>query len=90
MFALKGSPWKIGREETIVPVSILNHITVIESATFVTGPYATALLVDLGARGIKIESSPLAGEHSRKILQELGYDSDAVSDLQSRGITKAP
>ena len=26
-----------------MPVSILNEITVVECATFVTGPYATAL-----------------------------------------------
>ena len=41
-----------------MPVSILNHITVVECATFVTGPYAAALLADLGARVIKIESPP--------------------------------
>jgi formyl-CoA transferase len=41
-----------------MPVRILDDITVIECATFVTGPYATALLGDLGARVIKIESAP--------------------------------
>src|SRR4030095_6945841 len=41
-----------------MPVKILDNITVIECATFVTGPYAAALLADLGARVIKIESPP--------------------------------
>lgn len=41
-----------------MPVNILNNITVIECATFVTGPYAATLLADLGARVIKIESPP--------------------------------
>jgi crotonobetainyl-CoA:carnitine CoA-transferase CaiB-like acyl-CoA transferase len=41
-----------------MPVKILDNLTVIECATFVTGPYATALLADLGARVIKIEAPP--------------------------------
>jgi crotonobetainyl-CoA:carnitine CoA-transferase CaiB-like acyl-CoA transferase len=41
-----------------MPVSVLKDITIIECATYVTGPYATALLADLGARVIKIESPP--------------------------------
>jgi crotonobetainyl-CoA:carnitine CoA-transferase CaiB-like acyl-CoA transferase len=41
-----------------MPVSILKNITVVECSTFVTGPYAAALLADLGARVIKIESPP--------------------------------
>ena len=47
-----------------MPVQILTDITVIECATFVTGPYAMALLADLGARVIKIESPP-AGDPYR-------------------------
>ena len=41
-----------------MPVSVLKDITVVECATYVTGPYATALLADLGARVVKIESPP--------------------------------
>lgn len=41
-----------------MPVSALADITVIECSTFVTGPYAAALLADLGARVIKIETPP--------------------------------
>ena len=41
-----------------MPIQALQHLTVIECATFVTGPYASALLAHLGARVIKIESPP--------------------------------
>jgi crotonobetainyl-CoA:carnitine CoA-transferase CaiB-like acyl-CoA transferase len=41
-----------------VPVSALQDVTVVECAIYVTGPYATALLADLGARVIKIEAPP--------------------------------
>jgi crotonobetainyl-CoA:carnitine CoA-transferase CaiB-like acyl-CoA transferase len=39
-------------------VGLLKNLTVVECSTFVTGPYAAALLGDLGARVIKIESPP--------------------------------
>ena len=41
-----------------MPFKVLDHLTVLECSTFVTGPYATALLAELGARVIKIESPP--------------------------------
>jgi crotonobetainyl-CoA:carnitine CoA-transferase CaiB-like acyl-CoA transferase len=41
-----------------MPFSFLKDTTVVECSTFVTGPYAAALLADLGARVIKIESPP--------------------------------
>ncbi|MGD2145191.1 MAG: CoA transferase [Anaerolineae bacterium] len=41
-----------------MPVSVLKDVTVIECAIYVTGPYAAALLADLGARVIKIEAPP--------------------------------
>lgn len=41
-----------------MPFNILNRLSVVECATYVTGPYATALLGELGARVIKIESPP--------------------------------
>lgn len=41
-----------------MPVAILKDYLVIECSTFVTGPYAAALLAELGARVIKIESFP--------------------------------
>jgi crotonobetainyl-CoA:carnitine CoA-transferase CaiB-like acyl-CoA transferase len=41
-----------------MPFSVLKEITLVECSTFVTGPYAAALLADLGARVIKIESPP--------------------------------
>jgi crotonobetainyl-CoA:carnitine CoA-transferase CaiB-like acyl-CoA transferase len=41
-----------------MPVSVLKDVTVVECAAYVTGPYATALLADLGARVIKIEAPP--------------------------------
>lgn len=45
-------------------VNALSDITVVECATFVTGPYAAALLGDLGARVIKVEAPP-AGDPYR-------------------------
>jgi crotonobetainyl-CoA:carnitine CoA-transferase CaiB-like acyl-CoA transferase len=41
-----------------MPIHALQHVTVVECATFVTGPYASALLANLGARIIKVESPP--------------------------------
>jgi formyl-CoA transferase len=51
-------PWEITAGKKIMRLNALAGITVIECSTFVTGPYAAALLGDLGARVIKIESPP--------------------------------
>jgi formyl-CoA transferase len=55
-----------------MPVGLLKDVTVVECATFVTGPYATALLADLGARVIKIESPP-AGDPYRYFAPDPHY-----------------
>ena len=55
-----------------MPVKILDNLTVIECATFVTGPYASALLADLGARVVKIESPP-AGDPYRYFAPDPVY-----------------
>jgi len=55
-----------------MPVDLIKSITVVECATFVTGPYATALLADLGARVIKIESPP-AGDPYRYFAPDPHY-----------------
>jgi crotonobetainyl-CoA:carnitine CoA-transferase CaiB-like acyl-CoA transferase len=31
---------------------------------------------------------PLVGEHSRRILRSLGYDSDQIEALEAQGITQ--
>jgi len=51
---------------------ILDNLTVIECATFVTGPYAGSLLAGLGARVIKIESPP-AGDPYRYFAPDPVY-----------------
>jgi crotonobetainyl-CoA:carnitine CoA-transferase CaiB-like acyl-CoA transferase len=35
-------------------------------------------------------AAPMAGEHTREILAELGYDETAVADLQARGVVAWP
>jgi len=70
----------------------VNHLALVEK---IEHPLAGALrFVGGPVRYDGLEKAPsapppLVGEHSRKILQELGYDRDAVSDLQLRGVTKA-
>jgi len=76
-----------------MPVSVLKDITVVECATYVTGPYATALLAELGARVIKIESLPdgdpyryfAPGEYYSPNFAHLHRNKQSISlDLKSK------
>ena len=75
-----------------MPVSVLRDITVLECATYVTGPYATALLADFGARVIKIEIPPdgdpyryfAPGEYYSPNFAHLNRNKQSISlDLKS-------
>jgi formyl-CoA transferase len=58
-----------------MPIQALQNVTVVECATFVTGPYASALLASLGARVIKIESPP-QGDPYRYFAPDPHYSSN--------------
>ena len=64
-----------------MPVKILDNITVIECATFVTGPVGFDNIVKAAA------PPPLVGEQSEKILRELGHDAAAIDDLLAHGVS---
>jgi crotonobetainyl-CoA:carnitine CoA-transferase CaiB-like acyl-CoA transferase len=63
------------KERIWMRVAVLKDITIVECATYVTGPYATALLADLGARVIKIESPP-AGDPYRNFAPGPHYSAN--------------
>ena len=54
-----------GNESNTMPEQALSDIRVIEYSRFITGPYCTKLLADLGAEVIKVEE-PGAGDSARK------------------------
>ncbi|HWO43011.1 MAG TPA: CaiB/BaiF CoA-transferase family protein [Candidatus Eisenbacteria bacterium] len=58
-----------------MPVGILTDCLVVDCSTFVTGPYATALLAELGARVIKIEPLP-DGDPYRYFAPDLHFSSN--------------
>ena len=86
---LDGSAAAVSRPTSTPPHAPLEGLQVLEFASYIAGPYATALLADLGARVIKVE--PVTGDAYRamsfprmgKTLQ--GKESLAIDLKDERG-----
>src|SRR5579875_2007805 len=68
------------------PQAIANRMTVeVESPRF--GRYLRhGALIDFSASPARLEHGPFLGEHTVKVMRELGYSDEQIADLRSRGV----
>ncbi|HAT1684559.1 TPA: formyl-CoA transferase [Klebsiella oxytoca] len=61
--------------------------TIVDVEHPVRGRYTTVgMPIKMSASPVEVTASPLLGEHTRMILNELGYDDDAVTELREKNI----
>lgn len=66
--------------------ALLEGIRVLDFGRYIAGPYcAVPLSMSVTEGGIR-HRAPLLGEHTDRILGDLGYDRASVAGLRERGI----
>ncbi len=66
---------------------ILNGLPVIEVDSMVFGPPVTRQVIEIeGAEKVRLGAEPELGEHTRRVLESLGYSKERIQDCLNRGV----